>query len=337
MNIENFDPKIETKDNLESGNHFSSLLERGAKEFLGEESDFLNKEEIKEIIDEVSGQESKIKEDFETKKGRFANYDKYRKSFSVGEEKEVSLGDIISSRRWGVDISLPKELENSGDGKKVRRLALEAKAKDLLFQKLNKQLATKLSEKTEKKDALLSKAYSKIRERADNENQIENKQTGVFAEQIIIGVLEGLSINHPGLGFTVMESNAYQDVQDKIDFIISTKQKKRGVGVNREDVDQENKTIGIQLTTNTSASEHKNDQIAKSKMRGIEVDDIVYVEIKKDILEKAIRQWEGSGKKISGPWAYLPEDVKTKTITNLLGGVLNEEQEKVLQKIIIKK
>lgn len=331
MNIEIIHPKIEGE------NYFSSFLERGTRDFLGEEYNFLNKEEIKEIVDEVSGQESQIKEDFEIKKDKIASYDKYRKSFSVGAEKEVSLGDIVSSRRWGVDISLPKELENSGDGKKVRKLMLELKAKDLLCQKLNKKLATGLSEKTEKQDALLSRAYSKIAERSNSENQKESKQTGVFAEQIIIGVLEGLSINHPSLGFAVMESNAYQDVQDKIDFIISTKQKKRGVGVNREEIDQEDKTIGIQLTTNMGAGEHKNDQIAKAKARGVEVDDIIYVEIKKDLLEKAIRQWESSGKKISGPWAYLPEDIKTKTIANLLGGVLDEEQEKALQKIIIKK
>lgn len=329
--------KTEAKDKTEGEGYLPSFLKQGTMDFLGEEYDFLNEEEIKKIIDEVSDQESQIKEDFEIKKEKVASYDKYRKSFSVGEEKEVSLGDIVSARRWGVDISLPKELENSGDGKKVRKLMLESKTKDVLYQKLNKKLATELSEKTSKQDLLLSRAYSKIVERSNNENQTENKQTGVFAEQIIIGVLEGLSINHPSLGFTVMESNACQDVQDKIDFIISTKQKKRGVGVNREGENQEDKTIGIQLTTNTSAGEHKNDQITKAKARGVEVDDIIYVEIKKDILEKAIRQWESSGKKISGPWAYLPEDIKTKTIANLLGGVLDEEQEKALQKIIIKK
>jgi hypothetical protein len=335
--MENIYRELEIKSEVEKEANFSSFLEREALNFLGQQQGSLKKEDVEETIKEMVDLEPVIKEGFEIKKDKTANYDKYKKTFSVGEEKEVGLGDIVSARRWGIEVSLPKDLENSGDGKKVRKLMFEAKAKDALFHKLNKKLATELSLKTQRQDALLSRAYSKIAERLSEENQPENKQTGVFAEQIIIGVLEGLSINHPQLGFTVTESNAYEDVQDKIDFIISTKQKKRGVGVNREDINQENKIIGIQLTTNISANEHKQEQIARAKVRGVEVDDIVYVEIKKDLLEKAIRQWEDSGKKISGPWVYLSEEVRTKTISSLLSGILDDEQERMLQKIITKK
>lgn len=324
-------PPITGNTQEEGINPRVEILEQSAHLFLGEEYSFIDTENIGETIKEVSLQEQPLKQNYSETNKNIAIYDKYSKSFNLGEEKGVSVGNIISSRRWGFDVCLPENLENFGDGKKVRKLMLDSKLNDLLYQKLNKQLAISLSEKTQRVDALTSQAYLKIAERSG----IESRQTGVFAEQIIIGVLEGLSIDHPDLGFSVTESNAYQDVTDKIDFIISTKQKKRGVGVNREE--EGDKSIGIQLTTNFGAREHKNDQIAKAKARGVEVDDIVYIEIKKETLEEAIRKWENSGKKIAGPWEHLSPEIKTKTITNLLHGVLNEEQEKSLQKIIVHK
>ena len=175
---------------------------------------------------------------------------------------------------------------------------------------------------------LKSKAYEHIAERSGEKSE----QFGVEAEQIVIGVLERLAIDRPDLGFTISEANAFQDVQNKIDFIINTKQKKRGVGVNREDVIFEEKSIGIQFTTNPKKSEHKAEQILKAKNRGVEVDDIVYVEIDSMVLHEAVREWGKAGKSIVGPWKFLPEGVRTQVLKNLFKGLLNEEQEKRLVK-----
>ena len=130
----------------------------------------------------------------------------------------------------------------------------------------------------------------------------------------------------------MLKSNAYQDVQNKIDFIINTKQKRRGVGVNRDEVSFEEKSIGIQFTTNISKAEHKTDQINKAKERGVEVDDIVYVQIDNKILQEAVKKWEANNKPISGPLNFLSAEVRTSMLKNLFKGLLNEDQEKSLLK-----
>lgn len=235
----------------------------------------------------------------------------------------------------GTNFVLDKDLEKFtkvSDVKnigKIKNLLSENKIKNILFAKLNKELAKNLSEKNKRIDLLKAEAYEKISERSG----IENKQAGVMAEQMIIGVLEGLSIDRSDLGFNVLEANAYQDVNNKIDFIIETKQVKRGVGVETGDI-LKGKSIGIQFTINSSKAEHKADQINKAKSRGLEVDDIIYVQLDSSVLREAVSKWEKSGKLISGPWKFLSPEIRIATLTNLFKDILSEEQIKSLTKNI---
>jgi hypothetical protein len=301
-----------------------------AHAFLGEEIKNISVDSLSNIFKETYEESSKLKEEINKNEGKnIASYNKYKKSFKVGEEENVSMGNIVSAHRFGVEVVLPKELEQSGDGKKVRNLVLEKRINSFLFGKLNKELAKNLAEKTKLQDALKAKAYEQIYERSG----IESKQFGVVAEQIIIGTLEGLVIDRPDLGFEIIEANAYQDVQNKIDFIINTKQKRRGVGINKnEEVSFEEKSIGIQFTTNKTKAEHKNDQINKAKERGVEVDDILYVELDNKILQEAVRKWENSGRSISGPWKFLPTEIQNTAMANLFKNILSEEQIKSISK-----
>lgn len=341
MNFNTLDTlgKIETEtvEKLSTGKEeIKNLAENFAKSFLGDEIKYLEKNKISEILLET---ENKFAED-EIEKNLVNNlneknvsYNKYKKSFEIKGENDISMGNIISARRLGVEVSLPKDLEKFGDGKKIHRIMLEKNLNDFLCGKLNKELAKNLSEKIKQQDVLKSKAYEKISERSG----VENKQAGVMAEQMIIGVLEGLSIDRSDLGFNVLEANAYQDVNNKIDFIIETKKAKRGVGVNREGENThefKGKSIGIQFTINSSKAEHKADQIAKAKERGLEVDDIIYVQLDSKILHEAVSKWEKAGKSVSGPWKFLSSEVRILTLTNLFKDILSEEQIKSLTKNI---
>jgi len=73
-------------------------------------------------------------------------------------------------------------------------------------------------------------------------------------------------------------------------------------------------------------------QIAKAKEKGIDVDDIIYVEINPKLLNEAIRKWESGGKKITGPFDFLSNETQKQVILNLLKGIITEEQEKSLTK-----
>lgn len=293
-----------TNTSQESGT-WNDLNEK-ADSFLGEERIFIKPEIITSIINEVSIEIDNIRKNITCGSERSVIYNKYDKPFIVGNEKKVSMGEIIASRRWGVNPNLPENLEASGDGKRVRKLMTEIIVKDHLSQKLNKVLATNLSELTKKDDARKAEGYQEIAKRSG----VESKQTGIFAEQIIIGVLEGISIDRPDLGFEILEANAYQDMNNKIDFIIHSKEKVKGVGINRLEKEFQEKSIGIQFTINKNVISHKADQILKAKERGVKVDDIIYVDLDIRILQKAITEWEKAKRPIAGPWKFLPPEIK---------------------------
>lgn len=308
-----------------------STLEKQADLFLGNEKDIIKHDVFLKILAEVNDMIPQIENDMKDSKNKWSvRYDKYEKRFHTLLREKINVGDMISARRWGMNVFVRNSEKQSGDEKRFQKIMLEKLVNDKLHEKLNKELASELSEMTKMKDALMSNAYKKIAERSDKKNE----QLGIVTEQIVLGVLEGMSIDRSDLGFSVIEANAYQDVHDKIDFIIATKQKKKGVGINRNEVEFEGKSIGIQFTTNKSAFEHKTDQINKAKERGVEVDDIVYVDIDGKLMNEAIHKWENSRKPISGPWNFLPAEIRKQTLQNLFRGLLTEEQERSLVKDI---
>lgn len=309
-----------------------TTLEEKANLFLGEKKDIIKPTVFLKILAEVEEMIPQINEEIKGEKDKWSiRYDKREKRFHTLLEGNIRIGEIIAARRWGINVSLRKRgQEQSGDEKKAIKIMSEKLINDKLYSKLNRELALELSETTKMKDALMSNAYKKIAERSENNNE----QLGIVAEQIIIGTLEAMSIDRPDLGFNVIEANAYQDVHDKIDFIIATHQTRRGVGVNRDKTTIEEKSIGIQFTTNKSAAEHKMEQISKAIERGVHVDDIVYVDIDGKIMSEAINKWENSRKPMAGPWKFLPAEIRKQTLQNLFKGLLTEEQEKSLVKDI---
>ena len=307
--------------NVENVGNTSSLT----ASFLGKEIDLLDSKTTLEMEAKLIVYREIIQAELQ-KEGvgkKVVSFDKDLKSFFIDGDKtkKISLGEIISAQRLGFDFRLPKKLNQFEEGQKL----IEMMAKNLLFEKFNKELALVMSENTKHKDAFISKAYSEIAKRADN----EGKSKGIEAEGIVLGFLERITIDHPDFGITVTGANAHEDVEDKIDFIINQAEHiVRGVGINRSDFAFEKKSIGIQFTINTSAREKKLDQINKAKLRGVQVDDIIYVDIDQTILGTAIKEWKLNGKKMTGPFEYLPKDIKNSVIKNLLKGMITEEQEK---------
>jgi hypothetical protein len=340
----NFPETIEKK--LSTGQEKNDKILQSAENFLGEEKKYFSKNDFEKIISETELEKNKIeREIYESENKNSKNtfvidYDSYQGQFKIEKqgqiEKKLSAGIIIGAQRWGFNFCLSdnlkkftkvSDLKNIGN---VSALLLESKIKKFLFSNLNKNLAQNMSEKIRQQDLLKAQAYEEIANRSGSKNE----QLGVRAEQIILGVLESIAIDRPDLGFDVLEANAYQDVNDKIDFIIDTKHKKRGVGVEsteNSDIFQ-GKSIGIQFTINEKKAEQKLDQIMKAKERGLKVDDIIYVQIEQKVLQEAIREWKKSGKNISGPWKFLSPEIRVATLTNLFKDILSEEQIKSLTK-----
>jgi hypothetical protein len=240
----------------------------------------------------------------------------------------VTLGQIIASRHFDDNFKIGDTTAKTFEGKKLLQTYTEYRTRDTLTENLNKDLATVLAEKTKREDMFKSKAYEAIAKREGNNSE----QLGVIAEKMMQGIAEMISLDRPDLHLEIRPANAFQDVEEKIDFIISTRSKKRGVGIETVEGEYEEKNFGIQFTVNTSKTTHKLDQIEKAKGRTTDVDDILLVTIDQNTIRTALTNWEKNGKKIHGPWNYIPTDSKKKVIETLFGGVLKPEEIESLQK-----
>lgn len=294
-----------------------------AQAFLGHDEfiELVGNEEIERIIIEVNHIEFN-----ENLAQHEIVYDKRKNNFTVNNEL-VTAGEVIASRHQGTRIKFSDSVDSGFLGKKLKENYLKSLIRDEFTTKLNKILAEKLAVTEGKKDALKSKAYEAIAEREGEHNE----QLGVIAEGMMTGVAEMIAYNRPDLHIQIEKANAYQDVHEKIDFIIKTKTKKRGVGTEVGDTFDE-KNFGIQFTVNTDKAEHKMDQINKSKSRDLDVDDILLVMVDGAMLSKAINAWKSDGKKIKGPFAYLPKEAQRKTIEKLFENILGSDDEASLLK-----
>ncbi len=252
-------------------------------------------------------------------------YNKYKKSLFI-EGEQVTLGQIVASRHFAEQIKMNESTAKTFEGRKLLETFTEYKTRDVLTESLNKDLAQMLADKTKREDLFKSKAYGEIAKREGKDSE----QLGVVAEKMMQGIAEMIALDRSDLHLEIRPANAYQDVEEKIDFIISTKHKKRGVGIETNEGTTESeydeKNFGIQFTINTSKTAHKMEQIEKAKARTTDMDDILLVSIDQNIISRALAEWEKTGQKIHGPWNYIPSNSKKKIIETLFSGVLKSEE-----------
>lgn len=302
-----------------------------AFEFLGDQYQLIDPAFIEQGIEKANETKKslgiELRAEGEGKKE--IQYDKYKKRFNV-EGEDVSMGTIIGSRHWGTVVTLLDSLDQFGEGKRLRKQYIEKSGDDAMFAEFNYELGNQMAEKSEMKDMMKAAAYREVRDRARPGSGQEQK-TGVMAEQIMIGVLEGIAIDRPDLGISVLPGNAYQDVEEKIDFIIRKQNKLKGVGVEEKDLDT---TIGIQFTTDTRKETHdfKKKQIEVAKSKKLDVDDIIYVAIDMGTLRGAVHRWESAGKPIGGPWTFLDPKLRSVALQELFKNLLTESQIQGLSK-----
>lgn len=334
--LENIDQKEISRNAAPALNSIREILpiarniKKTSEEYLSHEAPFIGKEKDTELRRKVFLELAAWKDAYfsEEENEEKIIYDKYKKSF-FWKDNKISIGEILSSRKLGSEISLDKNISNFGEGKRLLKALKEKKIADIVAKNYGEELSKTLSEKIKREDYLKSKAYEEIYKRSK-----ENKeQFGIKAEQIFISLLESISIDRTDLSLKVYEANPWQDVENKIDFILERKNKKKGIGVEeKEDL----KTIGVQFTTATSKKSHKLDQIrkAKYKIKETEIDDIIYIEIDSKILRKAIDDSKKEQNKFLNPIKFLPKDIKDRLLKKLFKDILNDTEIKSLEKNI---
>lgn len=232
-----------------------------------------------------------------------------------GTREHVELSDIMTDGEWGLAYTFDTSV-NIHD---IRAYYLESLKSDLR-EKLDKQIV--ISETNNAwVDTAKQHAYKEIEKRLGQ----ENSQEGVIAEKMVKNFLKKLSIDS-SVDFEIIDADVYQDVEQKIDFIIhrKTTDRNRGVGVT-ENKDQ-SKDVGIQFTTAFGKQEQKQRQIDKSKKNlDQNIDDIVLVTLPAYQASMLYKNWS-QDKKPGGPDKLWNSEVKEALFRGTMDRVLSQEE-----------
>lgn len=256
-----------------------------------------------------------------TGKTRIVSFDKKLDKFYFFDDKDtqifLDLSDILTDGEWGItygfDTSVPKNIQK-------KYILNEAKRE--IAGKLDEQIILDESSSVTT-DTFKQKAYLEIKNSKDTKDQFE----GFLAEKMIKGLLAKLSID--GADFLIEEADVYQDVEQKIDFIIRRKNHNRAVGVSEDD-----KIIGVQFTLNEAKQEFKKKQIERSKRnltskskrkheRG--VDDIMLVVMPVEKLKSTYKKWS-EDKKPGGPENLWSIEMKHQILKGILNGIVDDTE-----------
>ena len=234
-----------------------------------------------------------------------------------GREVIATKGEIMTDMDWGVYYHLdPATVDRN-----TRKRYLIEDAKQELQRLLDEQITV---------DALGSaQTDSMKREAYAGRAESTGKETGFLAEKMTKGYLKQLSFDLD-VDFDVLESDAQQDVERKIDFIVKRKRHERGVEV-EEDTKESVERVGVQFTTNMSeeAHEHKQYQVDREKQMlrtaDPKIKDLVLVQIPPRQVREAFYAWKDDPIP-GGPQKYWDDEVKEGVFRGVMDEVLTRDE-----------
>jgi hypothetical protein len=251
---------------------------------------------------------------FEQKRRKFTLTDP-----ETGEKSRVTFGDLVTDLEWGITHHLEK-------GRVPRLLAkkyLLEQAKQELRGLLDEQIVASESA-SDNVHEWKQDAYRRHQE--DIESGVAEKRSGLLAERMVKGMLKKASLDDGDLPFELLEADIYQDVEEKIDFIIRRKGRHRGVEV---EADEKAKDIGIQFTTNPRAADKKQRQVSRARQRLLErgdMDDLVLVVMPVERVQALKHEWEDAGRPSGGPDKLMKRSEAETLFAGVMKDVLAPEE-----------
>ncbi len=235
-----------------------------------------------------------------------------------GSEDMLTVGDILTDHEWGIRYALDAQTIP----RRLRKRYLIVRAKEKLRTYLNQQIAIDQSEG----------AFARRGPRGKYQEYLRgtHEQLGHLAERIVRTYLQKLAINH-NLDMELIEATIDQDAEFTIDFLISIRQRKRGVHVD-DAPDTARELVGVQLTT---AKRHpgKAKRIDEAKVRlaqtGVSeqpIRDIVLVKIMRSFIRRMMNAWNASNKPSGGPEQFLDKTSQEKMFRAILKGIYSLEE-----------
>jgi len=238
-------------------------------------------------------------------------------SMMLGEDgRPLTLGEIITDGEWDLDYSL----DPGSIPRDIRKKYLVERAKIKVQKLLDEQIALN-EQNSEVVTETKRDTYKRITEGKNMETP------GLIAEKMVRNLLKKIAIDFK-TDFEIIKADVFQDVNQKIDFIIKKKileKEERGVKV-----EADNDAVGIQFTINSSShnTRHKQKQIDYAKkdlIPGDNIKDIVLVAIPLRDINKKYNEWK-KDKEPGGPDKLWSEKEKRHIFREIVNGLLPEEE-----------
>lgn len=227
----------------------------------------------------------------------------------------ISLGELITDGEWDIDYSLNSETIP----RQIRKRYLIERAKIKLQNLLDDQIAINERD-SENVDIMKRDAYK----RSYEDKHLGVEKAGLLAEKMVRNLLKKIIIDL-GADFELEKADLYQDVNQKIDFIIKRKSRGRGVRI-----EESMENLGIQFTINTreDIKRHKEKQIERSKKELLPEDhikDIVLVSVPINDINNKYNEWK-MGKRPGGPDKLWSIADKKRIFEEITKGFLTQEE-----------
>lgn len=176
------------------------------------------------------------------------------------------------------------------------------------------------------------KAYGAFKEMRGREEEVG----GWVAERLIKTFFKRISIDFD-LDIEIMETDVYEDVEHKIDFVIRRKARARGVSVEAREDHQD---LGVQFTMRNESRtlEHKRHQIERVKEKkerdGLRVEDVLLVSLPLRDVRGLYKKWEKK-KSPGGPTELWSPEEKKAVFERVLTGILSPAEIQAQWRIVM--
>ena len=257
------------------------------------------------------------------REAREAKFDEVTKTFSYknnkGQEVEATLGEVVTDMDWDIYYNLDTYTTPRQYLKKYLVEKTKVELRDLLDRQI---IASRVGDRyvnDEIQDTYRNIEYGR-------EIGADKRQSGFISETVVKNFLKQLTIDK-NLPFIIKEADVFQDVEQKMDFIVHKKEKTQGV---RVETDENVSDVAIQFTVNESAVEKKKRQIERAekvlKMSHEDITDIALVVFPLTMANQLKKDWEKAGMPAGGPGKFLSPEVEKQLFFKLLKDIFSEEE-----------
>ena len=238
----------------------------------------------------------------------------YKDGQLIVKGQTITLGELLTDGDWGLNY----HLDSNTVPRSIRKKYFIEQARREIMDLLDRQIVVNESQ-SEFGDSAKKKGYTEM---AKSENK---EQTGVAAEKMVKNLLKKITIDQD-LDIEVIDADAYQDMELKIDFIIRRKANARGVDVQTGEEDR----IGIQFTSTDAPQiiQKKENQIrqAKRKLTPEErIRDIALVSVPMREIQAMMRDWQRQ-KSPGGPDKVWRASTKAEIFKKVMQDFLSPEE-----------